>query len=196
MSVAFWQSKRYQRVHLGIEFSCFQRRFERVEGGQTDTEKKQFGEVVNGTHTRTAFWGCWYLSLWWPFLQGVRPEALDKVEISEIRDIIQRCIMTKKDERQVTLTSWLFARGYEAVLCRVIHFESVCTTVDGSDTNSLVSWVTDYFECVNGRDPTVLLCWQGILVDFRPFYGISILCLNHCWQRFDFTAFGLPLKKF
>lgn len=32
-------------------------------------------------------------------VQGVRPEALDKVEIPEIRDIIQRCIMTKKDER-------------------------------------------------------------------------------------------------
>ena len=33
------------------------------------------------------------------FFQGVRPEALEKVEIAEIREIIQHCIETKKDER-------------------------------------------------------------------------------------------------
>ncbi|KAL8611231.1 hypothetical protein ACOMHN_013662 [Nucella lapillus] len=32
-------------------------------------------------------------------IMGVRPEALDKVEIVEIRDVIQHCIEMKKDER-------------------------------------------------------------------------------------------------
>lgn len=34
-------------------------------------------------------------------LQGVKPASFDKVEIPEVRDVIERCIRLKKEERQV-----------------------------------------------------------------------------------------------